>query len=272
MDLLDEKLVHDEEGHSQVQQPIIKREVDSLDDFEHLGHDSSPVKEQKKTEELLVDLLQSSSNTESPAGEVVGVINKEGEHTKAAIQLTGDDHDDDDDNFDRSNNKSVNQKMDTNLLEMGDTTTQQQQKENFDQFLSDISSNKNDVGAIAAPELVGDFKAATKNFVDMEREFIQPVVSSVEVLERYSDSESETEVTSPKKIDDDTIPITTINVTKSPNLSANTAKIESQPIKKMESPPPAPPKVSTTPIEKPSQKSDDVIAAEAMFCKMGLGK
>lgn len=302
IDPLDRKVEYEQqkEDHSQVQQPIIKREVDSLDDFEHLGHDdnSSPLKEQQKTEDLL-DL-----RTESPAGEVQGVINKGGEFVKAATKFT-DDQDDDDDfmkRFDRTvqdERGAVDyNKMDSNLLQMGDTT---QKEDKLDKFLSDFSSTeKSDVEDKKKTEIekeFGDFKSATKNFMDMEREFIQPVKS--DVLDRYSDSESDTE--QPKQSINADVKTQPSKTETSPFQDTDYLKSTIPELSKPSPPscpPPAPPQnIPIVPTPKPTVESledvkpqtkkvepsappapkiektkSDIIAAEAMFCKMGLGE
>lgn len=299
IDPLDRKEVdrhkNDDEDHSQeVQQPIIKREMDSLDDFEHLGHDdSSPLKEQKqqqqqKVEEDLLDLR----NTESPAGETLGVINKGDEIVKAATRLTDDDNSPT--HFDRSPPATAN-KMDTNLLQMGDTLDHQK----VDKLVDDFTTSGNTEGLL--DKEVSDFKVASKNFMDMEREFIQSSVknSSDFLLDRYSDSESDVE--QPKKqlenvekanepakvietfkdVEDVAAPIlddlpkqtvipslqssTSIPSTKS---SENVEDVKKEvEVKKVE--PSAPPAQKVV-VEK--TKKENIIEAEAMFCKMGLGK
>lgn len=277
------------EGHSQVQQPI-RREMDSLDDFEHLGHDSSPSKEGQKTEDLL------GLHAESPAGEVLGVIDKGvGSAAKAASELT----DDFARHFDRSPQEAqglVDRKMDSNLLQMGDTFPEKRDNEDkLDKFLGEFSPNKNDEKTeehFAKEKEVGDFKSATQNFMDMEREFIQPV-KNTDVLERYSDSEPEIETkTSPKReIDQAKLEtfkdVQEIEVPKSVLPEA----APKPPSTVAPAPAPAPPKKIDEPKKEPEikkaepapkiEKSEpaptkteksEIIEAEAMFCKMGLGE
>lgn len=285
-------------GASQpVQQPIIKREVDSLDDFEHLGHDSSPLREQKQTaEDLLLDL-----RAESPAGEVVGVINKGDGNAKAAIQLTDDDDDDVvQQHFDRTIQDDikgvVDNKMDTNLLQMGDSFSdgKNQNEDKLEKILSDYSHSEK------SEELLDkevDVKAATKNFMDFERELIEPKKTTSDLLERYSDSDSEIETQPPlAKKDDDFLPPKTETFKDVVYEEKSEMRMKEAP-PKPPSPAPSPPPPQTTPIppadnipsvrkeaevkktepapsvaSKVAKAKSDIIEAEAMFCKMGLGK
>lgn len=302
IDPLDRKQEHDtKEDHSQVQQPVIKREMDSLDDFEHLGHDSSPLKEEQKTVDLL-DL-----RTESPGGEVLGVINKGSENAKAATQLTDDvaaaaAH------FDRSiqepRGAKVDNKMDSNLLEMGDTLSEGigHNEDKLDKFLSGKTE------AVADQELISDFKSATKNFMDMEREFIQSAKNTSDLLDRYSDSESDAEQqfkqpeSTEKKGGDFKVepafkdvedflahpPPTLPEIPKQdiPKPQSSTPPPQNAPVpisKPVESiiqevsqcvrkEPEVKKAEPTPPARKAEKTKSDIIEAEAMFCKMGLGE
>lgn len=289
------------ESHSQVQQPI-RRELDSLDDFEHLGHDSSPLKDKQHTEDLL------GLHAESPAGEVLGVIDKGVESAaKAATELT----DDLARHFDRpvqEPSSLVDSKMDSNLLEMGDTFPETRQSEDkFDKFFSDLSSTKNDEKTEEhVGKEIGDFKAATQNFMDMERDFLQPAKNAGDVLDRYSDSEPEIEeakyTRNVDKKDDlevlqsktdafkdvqETEPLKPAPKEKVDDFASKIAS--AAPAAHVVEPPPAPAPVKKTeeikqeikkepeikkpePPSKPETSKIEVIEAEAMFCKMGLGE
>lgn len=303
IDPLDRKQEHGvaEEDHSQVQQPVIKREIDSLDDFEHLGHDSSPLREEQKTEDLL-DL-----RAESPGGEVLGVINKGSENVKAAIQFT--DAADDDvvvaAHFDRllqdDKGAKVDTKMDSNLLEMGDTFHESKapHEDKLDKFLDDFPvSGKTNEEVADNKELISDFKSATKNFMDMERDFLQPVnKNSSDLLDRYSDSESDAEqqFKQPESIDkkedykvdatfkdvEDTPPEIPKHETPKPQQSSTpppTAAPTPKPVEKViedvsqcvRKEPEV--KKAEQPTQKVEKARSDIIEAEAMFCKMGLGE
>lgn len=301
IDPLDRKQEHGvaEDDHSQVQQPVIKREIDSLDDFEHLGHDSSPLREEQKTEDLL-DL-----RAESPGGEVLGVINKGSEVAKAATQFT--DADDVAAHFDRllqeEKGAKVDTKMDSNLLQMGDTFPEGKplHEDKLDKFLDDFPvSGKTDEEVADNKEIISDFKSATKNFMDMEREFLQPVKNTSDLLDRYSDSESDAEqqFKQPESIDkkeDFKVDATFKDVDDTPPTLPEIPKQETPKPQQSSTPPPtaAP---TPKPVEKvieevsqcvrkepevkkaeqPAQKVEkarsDIIEAEAMFCKMGLGE
>lgn len=277
-------------GHSQVQQPI-KREIDSLDDFEHLGHDNSPLKEEQKTEDLFV------LHAESPAGE----INKGVElATKAATEFT----DDFVRNFDRPAGREeegslVDNKMDSNLLQMGDTLLEKGQNEEkkVDKLLGEFSPSKNNEKPeeyLTKEKEIGDFKSATQDFVNMEREFIQ--TGEVDVLDRYSNTKQEEEQvkhssknddlqTSTFKADDvqevesliSWLPEKATEVTpKSVALPEKAVPESKQEIRKepdFKKTDAVAPKVEKYEPEPRTKKPvSDIIEVEAVFCKIGLGE
>lgn len=104
----------------------LRREIDSLDDFEHLGHDSSPLKDSG-------DLL-SSSLIGSSARDELGLINKGVGKTAtfATTELSS---------FDPLKPTSSLVDMDSNLLEMGDNFPDRKEAdEKLDKFLQEMST------------------------------------------------------------------------------------------------------------------------------------
>ncbi|RZC27644.1 Trypan PARP domain containing protein [Asbolus verrucosus] len=176
-------------------QETLRREIDSLDDFEHLGHDSSPLKEAAMTG--TGDLLP-GLKTASPTRDELGVINKGVDKAATAANVITDELS----SFDPLQSSpglfNTGKKMDSNLLEMGDNFPERKEVDDkMDKFLQDI-------GSIVPPKheeppeikdkdrgMVDSYKTATQNFMDIEREVIQPkkVETSNELLEKYSDSE-----------------------------------------------------------------------------------
>ncbi|XP_008192751.2 reticulon-1 isoform X2 [Tribolium castaneum] len=271
------------QSHSQ---PVggLRREVDSLDDFEHLGHDSSPLKDGG-------DLL---SARDQP------VINKGDDKAATAANPT---IPQDLSSFDPF---SSERKMDSNLLEMGDNFPDRKEADaKLDKFLQDL-------GPIAPPkheeppEITNkDDKSATQHFMDFEREVSQPKkLDSHDLLEKYSDSEPDN--------DDDFKPSKYQDFPKKAELPESISsdfktdtfkdleEVEPQLPKKDYPSAPEPEKVTPVPLreDKPApvkektpepvkklpepaevicrkpeldeKKKSAVIDAEAIFCKMGL--
>ncbi|XP_063927935.1 reticulon-1 isoform X2 [Zophobas morio] len=155
-------------------QPLgsLRREVDSLDDFEHLGHDSSPLNDGG-------DLL---SGLKSAARDELGVaIDKGDARASAANPLPHELS-----SFDPLRSEKADRKMDSNLLEMGDTFGHKDDPK-MDKFLQDLApaAPKHE----EPPEIRDkDDKVATQTFMDFERqEKVSP--KKEEPLEKYSDSE-----------------------------------------------------------------------------------
>lgn len=288
----------EQKGNSPVQQSL-KREVDSLDDFEHLGHDSSPLEKEQKTD--------SFPSTESRAGEV---INKGVESAAKAVTEFTDDLDFTR-HFDRSVQEEgslVDNKMDSNLLQMGDTFSGKEQKEAKIEKFEALSSKQDEKTEEYIKEKeIGDFKSVTQNFMDMEREFIQPVmnVGGADILDRYSDSELDVEevkastlenkqdlieVQSKVEANEDVqnpetpkhwlpekevgnIPSTAqlielpVSTTTEPEIKKPEQTVKKEEIEIVKPTPKV--EISEPKIEKPKR---DVIEVEAMFCKMGLGE
>lgn len=144
-----------------IEQSQMKRDSDSVDDFEHLGHDSSPLKEQNTADDLLSGFKTGISDT---ARDIRNEIDKRVENVARSVT----------DMFDPLGDAP--RKMDSmgdNFKETGD---------NFGKFLDEFTQ--------AAPK-VGLDKNSIQSFVDNEREFLHDLPqSSKEIpLDRYSDSE-----------------------------------------------------------------------------------
>lgn len=146
-----------------IQKSQMKRDSESVDDFEHLGHDSSPLKEQNTADDLLSGFKTGISDT---ARDVHNEIDKRVENVARSVT----------DMFDPL--ADVPAKMD----QMGDHF--KETGDNFGKFLDDFQ--------LAAPK-VGLDKHSIQSFVDNEREFLHdlPKPAKENVLDRYSDSEPE---------------------------------------------------------------------------------
>lgn len=290
-----------QDDHSLVQQPI-RRELDSLDDFEHLQMGQESPKQQND-----VDLL--GLHSESPAGEAVGIINKGVETAaNAASKIT------DVLSFDPPKSDSkvdiLDAKMDTNLLEMGDSFPDRREADaKLDKFLSEFSAppiapEKSDPPSYEKE----DFRTASQNFMDMERgskqDFLdQPLKTTVagDILDRYSDSEPEVEEFKQSsdfaKKEPQTEFFKDIHEDVEPALpKRDYPEKEPSPVREVPSAPPvqiSPPKPSPpapepkkepeVPKEPPKERKVEpavisketkapIIEAEVMFCKMGLGE
>lgn len=142
----------------------MKRDSDSVDDFEHLGHDSSPLKEQNTADDLLSGFKTGISDT---ARDIHNEIDKRVENVARSVT----------DMFDPL--ADVPEKMDP----MGDHF--KETGDNFGKFLDEFNPT--------APK-VGLDKNSIQSFVDKEREFLhdlpKPAKENV-LLDRYSDSEPE---------------------------------------------------------------------------------
>jgi hypothetical protein len=265
----------------------LRREMDSLDDFEHLGHDSSPLKE-SGTGDLL-------SGLKTAARDELGMINKGDDKAATAAnpaELSS---------FDPLQSALFDRKMDSNLLEMGDNFPDRKEGDaKLDKFLEEMTSfapPKHE----EPPEIPDkdDRKTATQHFMDVEREPIQPKKPDAtnDLLEKYSDSEPDN--------DDDFKPSKYEDFPKKaelPESFGSTDNFKTDAFKDLDElepqlpqkdyplePAPAPPKevkpepVKTTP--EPAKKLPEkeevckadskpkkaaVIDAEAIFCKMGL--
>lgn len=291
-----------QDDHSQVQQPI-RRELDSLDDFEHLQMGQESPKQQND-----VDLLGLQS--ESPAGELVGIINKGVETAANAASkitdvLTVDPP--------KSGSKVdiLDVKLDSNLLEMGDSVPDRRDAgAKLEKFLSEYSAPP-----VVATEKIeppffekDTFRNATQDFMDMERGFRQdildqPLKSTVtgDFLDRYSDSEpeieefkqssdfakkeppaeffkdihEEVEPELPKRDYPEKEPSPVRDVPSAPPVQILPPKPSSpapEPKKEPELPREPPKELKAEPVAVSKEAKVPIIEAEVMFCKMGLGE
>lgn len=148
--------------HKEGEKNQMKRELDSVDDFEHLGHDSSPLKEHGTADDLLSGFKTGLSST---ARDIHNEIDKRVENVARSVT----------DMFDPLAN--VPEKMNS----MGDHF---KETSDYEKFLDDFNP--------AAPK-VGVDKTSIQSFVDREREFLHDLPKQIKenVLDRYSDSEPE---------------------------------------------------------------------------------
>ncbi|KAG5881488.1 hypothetical protein JTB14_029155 [Gonioctena quinquepunctata] len=169
----------------------LKREVDSLDDFEHLGHDSSPLKDMR---EYTSDFLGLKTDVEAPARESPRhEINTE--HGIIGSSVTG--------SFDPHSRNLLDQplipeKMDSNIFESGDNFPDRKVADaKLDKFLHEMTPPQK----TPSPKDKYDIQS----FVDNERGLTPdkaPIRSSDDHLDRYSDSEPEEEAHKPPKHED----------------------------------------------------------------------
>lgn len=193
------------ESHSQGEKLMMKREIDSIDDFEHLGHDTSPISDIAKN----LHETNIKKHTESPTRENLGVVIDKGVEntTNTATKLA-----DDLASFDpiRKIDSLLDQplqskdiKMDSNLLEMGDNFQTNVPEEKMDKYIDELSlfttsPKLADLTPEKEQHKKDDYKSALQNFMDSERQgmMTQPQTKSiskevVDLLDRYSDSEDD---------------------------------------------------------------------------------
>lgn len=267
------------ESHSEIQEGL-PREIDSLDDFEHLGHDSSPLKETNNS-----DL----SASKQPA--------RDGINNGVEISATAANLSEELSSFDPFSSSG---KMDSNLLEMGDSFKDRKDDDKLDKFLQDLAPSappKHEEPPEIQNKDSSDIRSATQQFMDLEREPYQEQKKE-EILEKYSDSEDDD--FKPSKNED--FPKTTfLPEPHTDNFKVETFKdVEDEkqpepPKKDYPSVPetaeckrmpetilPLPPQEIITPIPicklpvcpegTTAIKKGGAMDAEAIFCKMGLGK
>lgn len=168
----------------------IRREKDSLDDFEHLGLDSSPLQEVIK---------EGATEVSSAARDLHGEIDKGFESAGAAVGKIVDDVFDDPFSNQASlidSHLPTSVEMDSNLLEMGDTIIKNKESDDkLDKFLSELTY----APAVPSHEVspleeemklkLDGIKTATKNFMDYEREDVLTAPSKTssnnDDLDRY---------------------------------------------------------------------------------------
>ncbi|KAF2894304.1 hypothetical protein ILUMI_11866 [Ignelater luminosus] len=184
-------------SHSPADLPL-RREKDSLDDFEHLGLDSSPLQEAIK---------EGATEVSTAARDLLGEIDKGLESAeKAASSIVNDVFDP----FKKEpglfdNPPKPNREMDSNLLHMGDTIVvdKKETEDKLDKFLSELTAAPPVPSHEISPSQeemkakLDGVKAATQNFMDTEREKISFVPSKIssndDFLDRYSYNEPEPE-------------------------------------------------------------------------------
>lgn len=210
------------------------RDPDTPDDFEHLHQESAPIE---------ADLL--------------GLHDTAG--GSAAHPVT-----------DKPTEKIDSAKMDSNLLQMGDSFPDRREADaKLDKFLDEFRTSEK------ADPLD---KEATKNLLDMER--VQP--TNVDLLDRYSDSEPEQEdFKQSQDFERKFSPSpTSFSDVREPELPKELPKpVETprvQEVAKKEPEKPSEPKKQEPVVKKAEaiiKKAEPaLLEAEAMFCKMGLGE
>ncbi|VEN39860.1 unnamed protein product [Callosobruchus maculatus] len=202
--------------------PQLQREGDSVDDFEHLGHDSSPLGAAKTPVGHLLDLQC------EPAGK----IDTATENTGSAFTGTS---------FHPSNivDDLLPQKMDSNLLEMGDAAPQSAKQDEAEPKLQDFMHGES--------LLTRDFhdkymiQSQIQAFMDNERQVIEDMktlnAQNADYIDRYTDSD-----------DDEFVRTKYENVPEKVKVDhAETFKDFDEPIKKEQ------PKPHVAPISAPSE-------------------
>ncbi|KAK5643214.1 hypothetical protein RI129_007059 [Pyrocoelia pectoralis] len=177
------ELITNGKDHSPSDLPQIRREKDSLDDFEHLGLDNSPLQESLKEGTIIG--VSNSAEARDGLGEIDKVVGL------PVTKIT-------DDIFDPLKTEV---KMDSNLLEVGDTPiTNKQEDDKLDRFLSELTNAppvpSHDVTPFdnESKILLDGFKSATQNFMELERgDVLTPVKTSTnndgDRYETYNDPE-----------------------------------------------------------------------------------
>lgn len=304
---------------------FLRRETDSLDDFEHLEHDVNPLSAETKSANKYEDIF----NAEPPRVEtehIMQAINTGLQDTVAQAANKQDEFKFDT-NFD-TENKNIQDTPSSLMMEQVETKKVESQKhvepQKFtDDLLGDLLQQAPPVPPHAEPFKVAEDKGfgdtfgftdtpkqQTQNFMDMERhETPEPL--KTDLADRFSDSEPEIDDFKPSSFDnfskqekhDDFHKIETFkDVIEDPepalpekdyfmesSSTHNVPKFEPEPIKtEIIVPKPAPIKQEPKPepivvqkpvIEPPKPKTEiktlpkkEVMGAEAMFCKMGLGE
>lgn len=188
-------------SHSPTAMPI-RREKDSLDDFEHLGMDTSPLQEAIKG---------GVTGVSSAARDLLGEIDKGLESSEKLASKVAEDIFDPFKKEERSidTHPSAGAGMDSNLLDMGDTKIGdvQNSEDKFDKFLSDLTSfappvPSHDVSPFQEETKAAfdGIKSATNDFMDAEREVPFKLSSNNDIINSYKYNDAEPEDTS-KKID-----------------------------------------------------------------------
>ncbi|XP_072391451.1 uncharacterized protein Rtnl1 isoform X2 [Diabrotica undecimpunctata] len=265
------------EQHKDIEQGAfnIKREVDSVDDFEHLGHDSSP----------LQDLLGLQQDKEVTAPETVHEINNTPKtavsHQAGASNL-----------IHSLQNPLIPEKMNRNLLE-DDFLDRGEGKEKLDQFLQDAAlppatsvfdhgNNKLfSANLIEAEKFIEPEKKEVDHFLDFEQEHPEPVKPKETVKHEIFEDAFKSDV-----------PPLVPEISKEPIVPVQPAPPKPQPEKIIPSAPATvlAPEKKTEPeklVKKVEEKPEKIIKkveekpvvtpakiaptdAAAIFCKMGL--
>ncbi|CAG9822640.1 unnamed protein product [Phaedon cochleariae] len=155
----------------------MKREMDSIDDFEHLGHDSSPLKDMAAATS---DLLGLHRDVEAPARDTIREINTAGKTVGSSVTGSHGHH--------VLDQPLIPQKMDSNLLQGGDHLPEHKESDTkIDKLLADMTTKAHQTADNKA-------KYDIQSFMDSERGFGQEkdkLQSNNDIMDRYSDSEPE---------------------------------------------------------------------------------
>lgn len=304
---------------------FLRRETDSLDDFEHLEHDVNPITTDIKTTKY--DDIFNTPRVE--AEHEIQAINT-GFDTVAQVVSKPTDDFKFDTNFDteiKQMEKNVGL-IDTPSTLMMDTAEKMHVTESqkiTDDLLSEFLQQAPPVPPHAPVKYVEDKgfgdtfgftdpAKQTQSFMDIERQTPEPIKaasSNNDLADRFSDSEPDIDdfkpstFDKPEKVDfhkpetfkdviEDPQPVlpekdyfmetsSTHNVPKFEpepvKFEPKPVKVEPKPIPVIEKPKPEPVVEKKTIVEPPKPKTEvknlpkkEVLGAEAMFCKMGLGE
>lgn len=164
------------EGHKEVLGDAttkLKREIDSLDDFEHLGHDSSPLVEVRGNIDNLLDL---KTDDQAPTCVLTERIDNKGESVGSSVTGSFD-------QLQELDQPLIPQKVQPNLLDMGDTVLDH---DKYSSFVPDFETGQKSTSQPQDKFNIQSFMDNERNMYDHDTPKNKP---STKILERYSDSE-----------------------------------------------------------------------------------
>ncbi|CAH1960069.1 unnamed protein product [Acanthoscelides obtectus] len=243
--------------------PQMRREGDSVDDFEHLGHDSSPLGHANPPVGDLLDMQCSEPAKIDTGSENTGLA-----FTGVSFQPS------------KTVEDPLSQKMDSNLLEMGDAVPQNARQPAPEPKLDDFMHGED----FLPRDHLQDRQNILKTFMENERQVMEDIEKlhsknpDRDLLDKYSDSDDDEFVLTPISAPTSAPPPVPSYVPAAP--APVKEKTPEPPVKEKTPEPPAKP--ASAPVEPPQkeapQKGLEVKAkiapadAEAIFKKMGLGK
>ncbi|KAL3265559.1 hypothetical protein HHI36_009764 [Cryptolaemus montrouzieri] len=292
---------------TQQSQPQIRRELDSMDDFEHLGHDSLHQKDNELTSTTVKNEV-SELLGHNYSGDLQEIINKGVDSAEGAVNQLVDTAFSSGSHFDEDLQKKEKIVMDSNLIEkMEDFSTAHDEKEKMEKFFEDDNfgtkdllpdfKNKDILSKSAVKTVTYDFMEAEKGIQDAKSQKIidfetespkhenlwkkeeppKESFSSVENLlaDDFRDVKEDFEQPmEPVKSKKDAPAMKPTPVTPLPSQEFKDASSE----KISEKHQPKETKIKEVETAVPESKKLDiatpkeVIEAEVFFCKMGLGE